>query len=608
MTPVKRELPIAETMACTDSESAPPSIDATKDSSRTRFFLNSKGVFFTGWEDEVYVCGPLHVMAKTRGTDNCSWGRMLLWTDDDGEEHRWVMPMELLEGDGSELRRELSKGGLLLPVINHQKERHLLQAYIKESQLEARIRIVNRTGWHGCQYVTPKKTFGLGAEQLEFQALGQATTPIKSSGSLSDWISNVSTKALGNSRLTFAISVAFGAPILNLMGEQSGGFHIIGKSSSGKSILLGAAASVWSEPHTYIRTWRTTSNGLEGIAASHNDNLLILDELSQCDPREAGNVAYMLANGQGKARASRTGSAKDVAHWRLLFLSSGEESLSSLIASVGKTAKAGQEIRLAEFDADAGNDMGVFETCQDHPDSSSFARALASASSENYGNAGIMWLEYLVNHTEECKKEIAEIVNQFFLQIPSCETSSQSDRVARRFALVAAAGELATQNGLTGWQKGNALEASIKCFGSWRDRYGSTPKEDQVIEERVLAFFDAHQNSRFELKASTEQQRIHNQAGFYEIGLGGNRIYIVFTEVFRKEICQGLDYRVASRYLLRKGWLKAHDSGCMAKVRIPGSKNPRRVYLFTEKIWEEDGVEINQENVEHFGTLRGIDF
>ena len=173
----------------------------------------------------------------------------------------------------------------------------------------------------------------------------------------------------------------------------------------------------------------------------------------------------MLANGQGKARASRTGSAKDVAHWRLLFLSSGEESLSGLIASVGKTAKAGQEIRLAEFDADAGNDMGVFETCQDHPDSSSFARALASASSWNYGNAGTMWLEHLVNHTEECKKEIAEIINQFFLQIPSCETSSQSDRVARRFALVAAAGELATQNGLTGWQKGDALEASIKCFG-----------------------------------------------------------------------------------------------------------------------------------------------
>ncbi|CEK09175.1 DUF927 domain-containing protein [Legionella hackeliae] len=39
---------------------------------------------------------------------------------------------------------------------------------------------------------------------------------------------------------------------------------------------------------------------LEGLASLHNDGLLILDELSQMDPREAGEAAYLLANGQGK--------------------------------------------------------------------------------------------------------------------------------------------------------------------------------------------------------------------------------------------------------------------------------------------------------------------
>ncbi|WP_457589305.1 DUF927 domain-containing protein, partial [Legionella pneumophila] len=48
------------------------------------------------------------------------------------------------------------------------------------------------------------------------------------------------------------------------------------------------------------RLWRSTTNGLEGLAALHNDGLLILDELSQMDPREAGEAAYLLANGQGK--------------------------------------------------------------------------------------------------------------------------------------------------------------------------------------------------------------------------------------------------------------------------------------------------------------------
>ena len=49
-----------------------------------------------------------------------------------------------------------------------------------------------------------------------------------------------------------------------------------------------------------------------------------------------GEAAYLLANGQGKARASRTGAARQSARWRLLFLSAGEESLSALMTQAGR--------------------------------------------------------------------------------------------------------------------------------------------------------------------------------------------------------------------------------------------------------------------------------
>lgn len=102
----------------------------------------------------------------------------------------------------------------------------------------------------------------------------------------------------------FAISVAFAGTLAGITGEDSGGFHLRGKSSTGKSTALKVAASVWGHPATYVRQWRATSNGLEGLAALHaDDGLLILDELEQVDPKEAGEVAYMLGNGQGKARA-----------------------------------------------------------------------------------------------------------------------------------------------------------------------------------------------------------------------------------------------------------------------------------------------------------------
>ena len=64
------------------------------------------------------------------------------------------------------------------------------------------------------------------------------------------------------------------------------------------------AASVCGAP-THMQRWRTSVSELEAIAAQHCDGLLILDEFAQVDPKTAGECAYMLANEQSKARATR---------------------------------------------------------------------------------------------------------------------------------------------------------------------------------------------------------------------------------------------------------------------------------------------------------------
>jgi uncharacterized protein (DUF927 family) len=45
-------------------------------------------------------------------------------------------------------------------------------------------------------------------------------------------------------------------------------------------------------------------------------------------------------------------------------------------------------------------------------------------------------------------------------------------RVARRFALVAVAGELATEAGLTGWAQGEATTAAAHCLRDWIEAFG----------------------------------------------------------------------------------------------------------------------------------------
>src|SRR5437773_8552249 len=99
----------------------------------------------------------------------------------------------------------------------------------------------------------------------------------------------------------------------------------------------------------------------------HSDALLCLDEMGQVNGREAGEVAYMLANGTGKSRAARDGSARRAARWRVLFLSTGELSLADKMNEAGQRARAGQETRLVDVPADAGSGLGLFEKLHTFP-------------------------------------------------------------------------------------------------------------------------------------------------------------------------------------------------------------------------------------------------
>src|SRR5690606_33712284 len=115
-------------------------------------------------------------------------------------------------------------------------------------------------------------------------------------------------------------------PLLRPLAMSGGGFHFWGQSSRGKTTLLTIAGSVWGGGGNdgFVRNWRMTDNGAEGLIADHNDILLPLDELTLVAPEMAAELYYMLANGHGKARAKKDGTAADTTQWKALVLSSGE--------------------------------------------------------------------------------------------------------------------------------------------------------------------------------------------------------------------------------------------------------------------------------------------
>lgn len=194
----------------------------------------------------------------------------------------------------------------------------------------------------------------------------------------------------------------------------------------------------------------------------------------------------------------------------------------------------------------------------------------------------------VVEYKNQLSRFITDGIQQFIKPYTS-HISGQILRVARRFALVAVAGELATQWQLTSWSPGESMLAARKCFESWMEFFGSTGnREERLILSHVRRFFESYGASRFDDIKIPNNERIHNCAGFYRVGKNENREYLVLTETFKNEICQGFNPKIVTKILIAQGWLEVGNDGkSTQKPRVPGIGTPR-CYVFTERVWDDE--------------------
>ena len=471
-----------------------------------RFELYHDGLFFVKYNDDdpanitfkskAFVCSPIEVIAKTRDTSSGTWGRLLQWRDDDSVLHTWSMPLSLLQGDAREYRKELASQGL--SITTNPKQRSYLDTYIQNYPIHKRALCVDKLGWHDKQYILPDRAIGSDGKQLiVYQSANSINTTLAQQGELAQWRDELCKPLADQSRFVFSIACAFAGQLLELLEYDGGGFHLLGSSSMGKSLSLKVAASVWGNPDRYVKTWRSTDNALEGTASEHNDSFLPLDEISECDPKIVGKTVYMLANGQGKGRSTTTGHNRTSKTWRIIFLSNGEESLQNFMAQAGQKTNAGIEVRVAHIDADAGKGLKTFDSLVLAKTSEAQADKIKELSRAYYGSAGIAWLEHITSDKAATTANARQLVSDFMSQYS--DLTAQAHRVAKRFAIVSAAGELATQAGITGWQAGQATTAVMTCLDNWLDNYGRDGEHEQrQIIEHIKAFIEQHGSSRFQ--------------------------------------------------------------------------------------------------------------
>jgi putative DNA primase/helicase len=520
------------------------------------------------------IAGPVWVTALASNEEKTRWSVVVCWLDHDGEQQEWAIPSERFHDSGRGVAKELATKGLR---VTPGQEGKLLQYLTAFTPLDRSL-FASKVGWLEAKaiYVLPNDRV-YGAETAGYQKIILASEQhqpgldsIRIQGSLKEWQIHVAEPCRGNPVLMFSLCAAFAGPLLKILNLESGGFHFHGLTSRGKTTALQVAASVWgcgadpaggAHTNSFITRWNATSNGLEGMASAHNDNLLLLDEIGTSKVDDFGRQIYDLLGGKGKSAMDANRNLRETSTWRTVVLSTGELSARAMIEGGRKAAKGGQLIRL--IDLPVGDRVIADNKGQD---TGRFVDQLKTACSRYYGCAIEAYLTKLVRLD---RKKIEE----FFKELESklCNKvgslTPEQCRVIKRFALVLTAGLLAREFGVLRVELRELWLSIVEMLNVWLKENAPDLSDSARCIEALQNFLVTHRR-RFETLSATASDKTKSKlVGYSDHGRG---LYLL-TKGTMEEACRGFDVKTACSELKKRGWLFQNDKDrSMSKHSIPG--------------------------------------
>ncbi len=245
---------------------------------------------------------------------------------------------------------------------------------------------VSRLGWITGQGFSPYVE-GLRFDgDLTFSHMFDA---VKSQGNFFDWVKTVKEARKNSLIVRIMLAASFSSVLVEPLGCLPFFVHVWGGTEAGKTVGLMLAASVWANPALgeYIKTFNSTSVGLEMAAGFCNSLPLCLDELQIV--RERGNfdkTIYMLTEGIGKGRGAKNGGLQKTQTWKNCVLTTGEMPITN------PESGGGAVNRIIEIDC---KEEKLFQN----------PREVANFVRLNYGAAGKYFVDLLDENTLEKARE-----------------------------------------------------------------------------------------------------------------------------------------------------------------------------------------------------------
>ena len=304
-------------------------------------------------------------------------------------------------------------------------------------------------------------------------------------GTWQSWRASVAQQARLSSIFMFAICVAFAAPLLRIIGRQSFSVCVVGRTRIGKTIatLLGASVRGIAQIDDLI-TWNIKINRLEERLVEFNNSMFAIDDFNKLrgSDRERFEViedlAYLIEQGHQKGRHSFFAKAYGAARkWRVILLTSSEQSVAELAHKVKQERRQGATVRLNDMPGQLDGLTHIFDRFKSSMDDPTFKRwrrkqfrELAKACANNHGAVFDYYIERLIFHgREKVRKVVLKWMETFVLHVGTGTDGDIARDVARNFGLIYAAGVLGIKLRILPWTAQELLDAISKCYFAARE-------------------------------------------------------------------------------------------------------------------------------------------
>jgi len=357
-------------------------------------------------------------------------------------------------------------------------------------------------------------------------------------------------------------SCSFAAPLLRIAKEQSFGLCLAGKTGGGKTTATLVGSSVGRAGQIdQLLTWNATLAGLEPALRSHNDCLMVVDDLNKMPVasdkekhRSTSNFAHNLGTGSTKLRSPTFDETSDNGEqYRVISVTSAETTIAQLAAKCGEQ-RGGDARRLIDVPIYLGGLDHIFDRVANagqlgQSELQQLFSSVHTACAKDHGQVFAEYVGFLIRSRTVLRDKITRHVNRFRANAAGRADGIVYADIIRKFGLIYAGGALAIEGVGLSWKRAELLDAIAKCCDAALDTLSTEQRTLDAgwksLKVRLMSLPRASAITRSEydsMDGYVEPQRHRYRC-------------IVKTDKFNRIFVNALQRKLVMDELARRNWI-----------------------------------------------------